>query len=109
MGNFSQKGVKGVFGWWFKQGKCSKFDLEAMECNFISYDVTEGEYDFIVILEADSEQIIATKVVEMNSDDFDGIISIKAESVDSIRKNLKQMQSVYTPPSAIWSYSQVII
>ena len=45
----------------------------------------------------------------MISDDLDGIISIKAESVDSIRKNLKQMQSVYTPPSAIWSYSQVII
>jgi hypothetical protein len=36
----------------------------------------------------------------MMSDDFDGMISIKAVSVDSIRKNLKQMQSAYTPPSA---------
>jgi len=28
------------------------------------------------------------------------MISIKAVSVDSIRKNLKLMQSAYTPPSA---------
>ena len=34
------------------------------------------------------------------SDDFNGIISIKAVSVDSIRKNLKQMHSAYTSPSA---------
>ena len=61
---------------------------------------TEGEFDFILVLEGDSEQIIAAKGGPMMSDDFDGMISIKAVSVDSIRKNLKQMQSSYTTPSS---------
>ena len=71
-----------------------------MGCKFISYDITEGEFDFILVLEGDSEQIIAAKGGAMMSDDFDRMISIKAVSVDSIRKNLKLMQSAYTPPSA---------
>jgi hypothetical protein len=42
---------------------------------------------------------MAAKGVPMMSDDFDVMISIKAVSVESIRKNLKKMQSAYTPPS----------
>ena len=100
MGNFSQKGHSGLLTGVSNRGNIVKSACEAMGCRFISYDVTEGEFDFILVLEGDSEQIIAAKGGAMLSDDFDGMISIKAVSVDSIRKNLKQMQSAYTPPSA---------
>ena len=71
-----------------------------MGCKFISNDITEGKYDFIFAVEGDSEQIIAAKGGKMMSDDFDGMIPIKAVLADSIRKYLKQMQSAYPPPSA---------
>ena len=99
MGNFSQKGVTGLLTGDSNRESIVKSPCEAMGCKFISYDVTEGEFDFILVLEGDSEQIMAAKGVPMMSDDFDGMISIKAVSVDSIRKNLKVMQSAYTPPS----------
>jgi uncharacterized protein with GYD domain len=100
MGNFSQKGHKGLLTGDSNRGNIVKSGCEAMGCKFISYDVTEGEFDFILVLEGDSEQIMAAKGATMMSDDFDVMISIKAVSVDSIRKNLKKMQSAYTPPSA---------
>ena len=100
MGNFSQKGVKGLLTGDSNRESVVKKACEAMGCEFISYDITEGIFDFILVLEGDSEQIIAAKGAAMMSDDFDEMISIKAVSVDSIRKNLKQMQSAYTPPSA---------
>jgi uncharacterized protein with GYD domain len=99
MGNFSQKGHKGLLTGDTNRGSIVKSACEAMGCKFISYDVTEGEFDFILVLEGDSEQIMAAKGVPMMSDDFDVMISIKAVSVESIRKNLKKMQSAYTPPS----------
>ena len=100
MGNFSQKGVKGFLTGDSNRESVVKSACEAMGCKFISYDITEGEFDFILVLEGDSEQIIAAKGGAMMSDDFEGMISIKAVSVDLIRKNLKLMQSAYTPPSA---------
>ena len=63
-----------------------KSACEAMRCKFISYEITEGENDFILVLEGDSEQIIAAKGRAMMSDDFYGMILIKSVSVDSIRK-----------------------
>ena len=100
MGNFSQKGVKGFLAGNSNRESVVRLACEAMGCKFISYDIAEGEFDFILVLEGDSEQIIAAKGGAMMSDDFDRMISIKAVSVDSIRKNLKLMQSAYTPPSA---------
>ena len=100
MGNFSPKGVKGLLTGDSNRESIVKSACEAMGWKFISYNVTEGEFDFILVLEGDSEQIIAAKGGPMMSDDFDGMISIKAVSVESIRKNLKQMQSAYSPPSA---------
>ena len=100
MGNFSHKGVKGFLTGDSNRESVVKSACEAMGCKFISYDITEGEFDFILVLEGDSEQIIAAKGGALMSDDFEGMISIKAVSVDSIRKNLKLMQSAYTPPSA---------
>ena len=108
MGNFSQKGVTGLLTGDSNRESIVKSSCEAMGCKFISYDVTEGEFDFILVLEGDSEQIMAAKGVPMMSDDFDGMISIKAVSVDSIRKNLKIMQSAYTPPSVSQIFSIVV-
>ena len=79
---------------------CHRIIKFCLGCKFISYDITEGEFDFILVVEGDSEQAIAAKGGAMLSGDFDIMISIKAVSVDSIRKNLKKMQSAYTPPSA---------
>ena len=104
MGNFSQKGIKGFLTGNSNRESVVKSACEAMGWKFISYDITEGEFDFILVLEGDSEQIIAAKGGAMMSDDFDGMISIKAVSVDSIRKNLKKMQSTYSPPSANWFF-----
>ena len=100
MGNFSKKGVKGFLTGDSNRESVVKKACEAMGCKFISYDITEGIFDFILVLEGDSEQIIAAKGAAMMSDDFDEMISIKSVSVDSIRKNLKKVQSAYTPPSA---------
>ena len=100
MGNFSQQGVDGLFSGASNREVIVKKACEAMGCKFISYDITEGEFDFILIIEGNSVQVIAAKGGAMLSGDFDVMISIKAVSVDSIRKNLKQMQSAYTPPSA---------
>ncbi len=100
MGNFSQQGIDGLLTGASNREAIVKKACEAMGCKFISYDITEGEFDFILIVEGDSEQAIAAKGGAMLSGDFDLMIAIKAVSVDSIRKNLKQMQSAYTPPSA---------
>ena len=99
-GNFSQKGARGLLTSDSDRSSVVKKACEAMGCKFHSYDITEGQFDFILVLEGDSEQMIAAKGGAMMSGDFDGMTSIKAVSVDSIRKNLKQMQSAYTPPSA---------
>ena len=61
MGNFSQKGVKGFLTGGSNRESVVKSACEAMGCKFISYDITEGEFDFILVLEGDSEQIIAAK------------------------------------------------
>ncbi len=71
MGNFSQKGVKGFLTGDSNRESVVKSACEAMGCKFISYDITEGEFDFILVLEGDSEQIIAAKGGAMMSDDFD--------------------------------------
>ena len=100
MGNFSHQGVNGLLTGSSNRESVVKKACEAMGCKFISYDITEGEFDFILVVEGDSEQAIAAKGGAMLSGDFDIMISIKAVSDDSIRKNLKKMQSAYTPPSA---------
>ena len=97
--NFIQKGYNGLLTGDSNIGSIDKSACEAMGCKFISYDVTEGEFDFILVLEQNSEQILVAKGAPIMSDDFDIIISIKAVSVSSIRKNLKIMQSAYEPPS----------
>ena len=99
MGNFSQKGHKDLMTGDSNRESIVKSSCESMVCEFTSYDLTEGEFDFILVLEGDSEQIMVAKGATMMSDDFDMMISIKAVSVDSIRKYLKKMQSAYTPPS----------
>ena len=99
-GNFSQKGAKALMTSDSDRASVVKKACEAMGCKFHSYDITEGQFDFMLVVEGDSEQIIAAKGGAMMSGDFDGMTSVKAVSVDSIRKNLKQMQSAYTPPSA---------
>ena len=47
MGNFSQKGVKGFLTGDSNRESVVKSACEAMGCKFISYDITEGEFDFI--------------------------------------------------------------
>ena len=49
MGNFSQKGVKGFLTGGSNRESVVKSACEAMGCKFISYDITEGEFDFILI------------------------------------------------------------
>ena len=100
MGNFSQKGAKSLLTGDSDRASVVKKTCEAMGCKFHSYEFIEGQFDFILVLEGETEQIIATKQGAMMSGDFDGMTSFKAVSIDSIRKNLKQMQSAYTPPSA---------
>ena len=100
MGNFSQQGINGLLTGVSNRESVVKKACEAMGCKFISYDITEGEFDFILVVEGDSEQAIAAKGGAMLSGDFDLMIAIKAVSVDSIRQNLKLMQSAYSPPSA---------
>ena len=86
MGNFSQKAAKSLLTSDPDRASVVKKTCEAMGCKFHSYDITEGQFDFILVVEGDSEQMIAAKGGAMMSDDFYGMISIKSVSVDSIRK-----------------------
>ena len=75
MGNFSQQGIDGLLTGASNREAIVKKACEAMGCKFISYDITEGEFDFILIVEGDSEQAIAAKGGAMLSGDFDLMIA----------------------------------
>ena len=99
IGTFSNQGVKGLMTSDTDRVAVVKETCDTIGVNFISYDVVQGPFDFVAVVEGDAEQAIAMKGVVSMSGDFDQVHLCTSVSLDTIRNNVKKIMSAYTPPS----------
>ena len=66
-----------------------------LELILFQYDVVQGPFDFVSVVEGDAEQAIAMKGVASMSGDFDQVHLCTSVSLDTIRNNVKKIISAY--------------
>ena len=98
VGTYSDVGAAGLVG-----GNSDR--VEAMEtlCNsvgatLVSADITRGQYDFCIIVEADSFAVVAAMLLKVRASGAAGeIITLESVDYQEIRSVAKGVK--YTPPS----------
>ena len=99
IGTFSSQGVKGLMTSDTDRVAVVKKTCDTIGVNFVSYDIVQGPFDFVAVVEGDAEQAIAMKGVVSMSGDFDQVHLCTSVSLDTIRNNVKKIMLAYTPPS----------
>ena len=99
MGTFSDKGLKGLVQSENDREKIVKKTCKAIGVEFISFDILQGEIDFIGIFEGDYEQGVSFKAAIMLSGDFNDIVICNSISLEKMRDYVKKISNVYIPPS----------
>ena len=98
LATYSDEAIKGIVG-----GDSDRVAAVEALCNslgikLISADITRGEYDICIIVEADSfAQIAAMSLKARASGAADKFVTLEAVDIEEIRSVAKGVQ--YTPPS----------
>ena len=98
LATYSDEGAKGIVGGDSDRAAAMEVLCNSVGAKFISVDITRGEYDVCVIIEADSfAQIAAMSLKARASGAADKFVTLEAVDIEEIRSVAKGVQ--YTPPS----------
>ena len=98
LGTFSDDGTKGIVAGDSDRAAAMEVLCNSVGAKFISVDITRGEYDVCLIVEADSfAQIAAMSLKARASGAADKFVTLEAVDIEEIRSVAKGVQ--YTPPS----------
>ena len=95
---YSDEGTKGIVDGDSDRAAAVEVLCNSVGAKLISVDITRGEYDVCVIVEADSfAQIAAMSLKARASGSADKFVTLEAVNIEEIRSVAKGVQ--YTPPS----------
>ena len=98
LGTFSDDGTKGIVAGDSDRAAAMEVLCNSVGAKLISVDITRGEYDICIIVEADSfAQIAAMSLKARASGAADKFVTLEAVDIEEIRSVAKGVQ--YTPPS----------
>ena len=98
LATYSDEGAKGIVGGDSDRAAAMEVLCNSVGAKFISVDITRGEYDVCVMVEADSfAQIAAMSLKARASGAADKFVTLEAVDIEEIRSVAKGVQ--YTPPS----------
>ena len=98
LGTFSNDGTKGIVAGDSDRAAAMEVLCNSVGAKFISVDITRGEYDVCVMVEADSfAQVAAMSLKARASGAADKFVTLEAVDIEEIRSVAKGVQ--YTPPS----------
>ena len=98
LATYSDEGAKGIVGGDSDRAAAMEVLCNSVGAKFISVDITRGEFDVCLIVEADSfAQIAAMSLKASASGAADKFVTLEAVDIEEIRSVAKGVQ--YTPPS----------
>ena len=98
LATYSDEAVKGIVGGDSDRVAAIEALCNSLGIKLISADITRGEYDICIIVEADSfAQIAAMSLKARASGAADKFVTLEAVDIEEIRSVAKGVQ--YTPPS----------
>ena len=98
LATYSDEAIKGIVGGDSDRVAAVEALCNSLGINLISADITRGEYDICIIVEADSfAQIAAMSLKARASGAADKFVTLEAIDIEEIRSVAKGVQ--YTPPS----------
>ena len=98
LATYSDEAVKGIVGGDSDRVAAIEALCNSLGIKLISADITRGEYDICVMVEADSfAQIAAMSLKARASGAADKFVTLEAVDIEEIRSVAKGVQ--YTPPS----------
>ena len=98
LATYTDEGAKGIVGGDSGRAAAMEVLCNSVGAKFISVDITRGEYDVCLIVEADSfAQIAAMSLKARASGATDKFVTLEAVDIEEIRSVAKGVK--YTPPS----------
>tara|TARA_B110000014_G_C19557721_1_gene297792 strand:- start:59 stop:376 length:318 start_codon:yes stop_codon:yes gene_type:complete len=98
LGTFSDDGTKGIVAGDSDRAAAMEVLCNSVGAKLISVDITRGEYDVCVMVEAESfPQVAAMSLKARASGAADKFVTLEAVDIEEIRSVAKGVQ--YTPPS----------
>ena len=99
LATYSDEGAKGIVGGDSDRAAAMEVLCNSVGAKFISVDITRGEYDVCLIVEADSFAQIAAMNLTFRSRGVvgDKLVTLETVNLEEIRNVAKGVQ--YTPPS----------
>ena len=98
VGTYSNEGAAGLVDGDSDRIKAMETLCSSVGASLISADITRGHYDFCVIVEADSFEIIAAILLKVRASGAIGeVITLESVDYQNIRNVAKGVN--YTPPS----------
>ena len=98
LATFSDEGAKGIVAGGSDRAAATEVLCNSVGAKLISVDITRGEYDVCVMVEADSfAQVAAMSLKARASGAADKFVTLESVDVEEIRSVAKGVQ--YTPPS----------
>ena len=98
LATYSDEGAKGIVGGHSDRAAAMEVLCNSVGAKFISVDITRGEYDVCVMVEAESfAQVAAMTLKARSSGAVADVVTLESVDVEEIRSVAKGVQ--YTPPS----------
>ena len=98
LATYSDEGAKGIVGGDSDRVAAMQALCDSVGAKLISVDITRGEYDVCVMVEAESfAQVAAMSLKARASGAADKFVTLEAVDIEEIRSDAKGVQ--YTPPS----------
>ena len=98
LATYSDEGVKGIVGGGSDREAAMEVLCNSVGAKLISLDITRGEYDGCIMVEAESfAQVAAMSLKARASGAADKFVTLEAVDIEEIRSVAKGVQ--YTPPS----------
>ena len=99
LATYSDEGVKGIVGGDSDRAAAMEVLCNSVGAKLISVDITRGEYDVCIMVEAESFAQVAAMSLKARSSGAvgDKFVTLEAVDIEEIRSVAKGVQ--YTPPS----------
>ena len=98
LGTYTNQGAAGLVDGDSDRMAAMEVAHSSVGATLVDYYITRGQYDFVVIAEADSfAQIASMTLTAKGSGAVDNLVTLESVDVEEIRSVAKGVQ--YTPPS----------
>ena len=98
LGTYTNQGAAGLIDGDSDRRAAMEVAHSSVGATLVDYYITRGQYDFVVIAEADSfETIAAMGLKAKGSGAIDNLVTLESVNIEEVRSVAKNVQ--FTPPS----------